>query len=158
MNKPMWKVIIMCGVPGSGKSYLAKQLAEQHRHQISDYVATVSADHYWERPDGIYDWNFKYIANAHKWCQTKFGWYVAEGYDLVIVDNTNLSAKERKPYIDMAKAAGYEISLRESETEWRYNADECFKRNTHGVPLDTINTMLAKLAKDKFDGNFNVDG
>jgi predicted kinase len=153
----MKKVICLCGAPGSGKSFLGKELAQKHREQVSDYIGICSADYYWERPDGIYDWNFKYIANAHAWCQTKFKWYLAEQYDLIIVDNTNLSAKERKPYIDMAKAAGYEVSLRESETAWRYNADECFKRNTHSVPLETIKNMLAKLAKDKADGNFNVD-
>ncbi len=153
----MKKVIVLCGVPGSGKSFLGKELAQKHREQVSDYIGICSADYYWERPDGVYDWNFKYIDKAHAWCQQKFKWYLSEGYDLVIVDNTNLSSKERRPYIELAKASGYDIELRESETEWRYNAEECFKRNTNGVLLETIKNMLAKLAKDKADGKFTTD-
>lgn len=143
------KVIIMCGLPGSGKSFLAKELQQEFFRSTSDKVAIVSADNYWLRPDGLYDWNAKYIGRAHAWCQEKFKWFLQDEYDLVIVDNTNLSAQERKPYILLAEQYGYSHEVKEPETEWRYNALECSKRNTHGVPLATLDRMLAKLMQDK---------
>ncbi len=149
------KVIICVGIAGSGKSTMAKAIHEEHFRTHNDMSAIVSADNYWIRPDGLYDWNPKHIGLAHKWCQQKFEWYLQEEYNLVIVDNTNLSKAERKPYEDIAAKYGYVVEVREPETEWRYNALECSKRNTHGVPLVTLDKMLAKLMQDKSEHTTN---
>jgi hypothetical protein len=49
-----------------------------------------------------------------------------------------------KPYIQYADKHGYEIEWVEAQSEWAWNAEECAKRNQHGVPLTVISNMLAK--------------
>ena len=142
MNK---KLIILAGCSGSGKTTLARKIREEYFRTHNDMVAICSADEYWIRPDGIYDWNPKYIKNAHQWCRSKCDMFMSMDYDLVIVDNTNLTEAERKPYIDMATKYNYSVEIQEPQTEWRYNAEECAKRNIHGVPLETCKNMIAKL-------------
>ena len=144
------KMIIMTGVTGSGKSFLAKQLQRELAGILGgDYdVELYSTDDYWLRPDGIYDWNFRYIGEAHKWNQERTARYF--DYDdwyyppCAIIDNTNLTTKELKPYLDIAKKYKLEVEVQEANTPWRLDADELFKRNTHKVPLDNIINMLKK--------------
>lgn len=150
MNK---KVVICCGISGSGKSTMAKKILTEHFKNHNDLGIICSADEYWIRPDGLYDWNPKNIGRAHDWCKQKFKWYLQEEYNLVIVDNTNLSKQERKPYEEMAAQHGYVVEIREPDTEWKYNALECSKRNVHGVPLEACDRMLAKLKGDKNEHN-----
>lgn len=63
---------------------------------------------------------------------------------LVIVDNTNLTFEEVKPYVIGAYLYGYEVEFVEPTTSWKDNADELANRNTHGVPLEAIKRMLAR--------------
>jgi hypothetical protein len=46
-----------------------------------------------------------------------------------------------KPYIDLALQYEYEIDFVEPDTKWRYDVEECFHRNTHGVPYSTMLKM-----------------
>ncbi len=72
--------------------------------------------------------------------------YYAMGLNrpLIIVDNTNLTFEECKPYVIGAYLYGYEVEFKEPETSWCNNADELAKRNAHGVPIDAIKRMLSR--------------
>jgi hypothetical protein len=37
------------------------------------------------------------------------------------------------------------VEILEPETEWKYDAQELFKKNTHGLPMDAIQSMLQRL-------------
>ncbi|XP_065188457.1 uncharacterized protein LOC135819217 [Sycon ciliatum] len=128
---------ILRGLPGSGKSYLAKQLSSE-RGQI------VSADYYFMR-DGRYEFDPSQIGRAHEWCQSKAKDHVAKGVSPIVVDNTNTQLWEMKPYVVMARDGGYEIEIREPTTSWKWNVQELARRNSHGVPADKI-----RLMKDRF--------
>jgi NEDD4-binding protein 2 len=92
-------LIIMRGCPGSGKSTLSKKI-EQDADLKTDGVAVFSTDNYWLRPDGIYDFNFRYIKEAHQWNRSLFEKTIKAQLSLpdaldftYIVDNTNDNGK-----------------------------------------------------------------
>lgn len=143
LNMTDISVIIVKGLPGAGKSTLVNQ------YDPSTSVVC-SADNYWIRPDGIYDWNPKYLKNAHDWCKEEFknaiSWCKLGGSDIyykVIVDNTNTTWREVEFYADYALQRGVtDIRVVEPQTSWRYDVEECFKRNTHNVPKESIQKMF----------------
>jgi predicted kinase len=136
----------MRGVPGSGKSTLAKKLAEDYR--LCGYTCEIhSTDNYF-MVDGEYRFNLDLLGTNHVKNQQAVKDAMSRGVEVIIVDNTNLSAKERKKYIDAAVTFNYTTEVHDSTTPWAKNAVECAKRNTHGVPLETIQRMLQKLESD----------
>lgn len=145
-------VYIMMGLPGSGKSTLARKLVgEWFEGNI------YSTDEYWYRPDGYYDFNINRIGQAHEWNFKRFSEFLHNATVIgvmsplpdLVIDNTNLDVRSVKPYVDKAVQSGYNVELVEPDTEWRYDVDECTKRNTHRVPRETIANMLAKLQANR---------
>lgn len=128
----MKTLTLMHGVPGSGKSYLAKQKK----------AVICSADHFFEQ-DGEYKFDAKKLGQAHQACKDK-ALEAIRNNENIVIDNTNLTYKECKPYIDMAHKHGYTCVIEEPNTTWKNNAEECFKRNTHNVPLEKIQQMINK--------------
>jgi len=147
----MKTVYLMFGLPGSGKSTRANELAYGFREE--DIMPTnFSTDDYWIRPDGYYDWNVARIKEAHQWNYARFSSFVNRRHDnlhVVFVDNTNLRFADCRRYIDTAKDAGYNVVLVEPETPWRYDPQVCAEKNTHRVPLATIENMLVTLVENK---------
>ena len=133
----MRKFIILKSLPGAGKSFLAKQLQQELGGVI------VSTNNYWVRPDDIYDFNYKLLGQAHKWNYDQFVQKVDARINVIILDNTNITYKEFKNYVQYAKH-DYDIEIREPTTEWKYNVAECFKRNSHNVPLTSIENMWSR--------------
>lgn len=141
------KMVILRSLPGGGKSTIANDIKMKHK----DSCFICSTDDYWLRPDGIYDFNWEYLGRSHLWNQRRVELIIRKGredqirgwnFDLVVVvDNTNITFEEMKPYIKIARKHGLEIEFKEPDTEWRYDVEECFKRNTHGVPYATILKM-----------------
>lgn len=139
------KMILVRGAPGSGKSTISQQY--KAKHHDSCYVC--STDEYWMRPDGVYDFNWELLGKSHVWNQ----WRVLDiakdnqhtCWDtIIVVDNTNITFSEMRPYINIAMDYGYEIEFVEPDTPWKYDVEECFKRNSHGVPYATILKMNQK--------------
>lgn len=132
------KLVIMKGVPGSGKSYKANELAKQLKAFIC------SADHFFEtvvNNEVVYKFNPKRLGQAHQTCKDNCERAMQEKKN-VIIDNTNLTYKECKPYISLAKKYGYDCTIVESDTPWKKDAKICSERNTHGVPLEKIQEMM----------------
>ena len=133
----MKTLYIMRGLPGSGKSTRAKQLRLQNA-SICDLYST---DDYWERPDGTYDFNIDLIKDAHIWNQQRTHKGMQACVDHIIIDNVNTTLREMMPYIKLGVHYGYAISLVESNATWKFDVEECYYRNTHGVPYSTILRM-----------------
>jgi hypothetical protein len=79
----------------------------------------------------------------------KFIKSLEENYDIVICCNTNLSWDECKPYVIYADIMSAEIFLVEPQTPWRYDPSECFRKNQHGVPLETLQKMLQRMQSNQ---------
>ncbi|KAL0478926.1 hypothetical protein AKO1_007833 [Acrasis kona] len=141
------KLYILRGISGSGKSYLANQIIEKEGGgQI------FSADDYFiNKNTGKYEYKADKIANAHTWSQNRAWDAMEKGVTPIIIDNTNTKCWEAKPYVEEGLKNGYKVEIQEPTTPWAKNAEELFNRNQHGVPLESIMSML-----NRWDDDFTV--
>ena len=143
------KLVILRGVPGSGKSTRAQEVMEEEGY---GFKTIVSADCYFIRPDGKYDWCASSLGNAHKWCQKQAedamrGHEIWAHRTIVIVDNTNIKRKDFKVYTQLAEKYGFEV---EEVVVGNFDEESVklyAERNSHGVPLATIQRMAERFEK-----------
>lgn len=114
------------GLPGSGKSTFAQELA-----------GAIGAFHYeadmFHVRDGVYDWKPENVHAAHQWCQNAAR-HAMSLYTPVVVSNTFTTAKEMEPYLDLAQRFGYRITS--LVVEHRHDGV-----NQHNVPQETLDKM-----------------
>lgn len=93
--------------------------------------------------DSKYQWNGEFIRHAHQWCLAEAirHLFIIDD-DLVIVSNTFTRISEMQPYIVLAEQHNLQLEVVEPTTSWAKDPEECFRRNTHNVPLETIQRML----------------
>lgn len=145
-------VLIMRGLPGSGKSTLTQALSA-HFNTLENVVCDiVSADAYFMHGNE-YRFVPSDIGNAHASCfrsfhramlksdgdSRHFDRDVAFGVKahIVIVDNTNVSRAEFTPYVMLAGLHGYAARIVEVGCE----VNTCVARNVHNVPETAILNM-----------------
>lgn len=136
-------LILMRGVPGSGKSYLARQLVDMmigaSPNSYETHILTTD-DYFMVR--GQYQYNKYQLSNAHSWNQNRARNAFTMGLSPVIIDNTNIELWEMAPYMKEGVNNGYIIQVVEPTTQWAKNANILAKRNLHNVPLVNIKRML----------------
>lgn len=133
-------LIILRGIPGSGKSYTSQEFSD-------DGSNVFSTDDYFMQ-DGNYVFNPSKLSAAHQWNQKRAIEAMDAGVTPVVIDNTNVQAWEAKGYVQAAVERGYRIEVREPETPWKFDAEELAKRNQHGVPIEAIKRMLNRWEPD----------
>ncbi|CAJ0584011.1 unnamed protein product, partial [Mesorhabditis spiculigera] len=130
-------MIILRGLPGSGKSHLADDLA-----LLSvDSVATCSTDDFFLDREGNYRFDKNRLQDYHAGNQRRARHSLEKGVKLVMIDNTNIKLDHLRPYITMALQHFYEIYFLTPSTEWAWKLRECAKRNRHRVSQDAIISM-----------------
>jgi len=128
----MNEVIILRGLPGSGKTDLANSLHEVF--ESANLTSTVvCADDYF-CANGSYKFDFSKIRLAHEQCKSNFIDALNSNTDRIIVSNTNTTTKEFKEYIYFAEKYGYKI--RSLVVENRHGNE-----SIHNVPEDTMDKM-----------------
>lgn len=135
------KLFVVRGLPGSGKSHLARQIHNDIR-RLGLPVVVCSADDAMMQ-DGKYVFRPELLRVAHFLCQHKAA-NAMERQEWVIVDNTHCQKWEYEIVTHLARQGGYTVEIVEPQTSWAKNPEECAVRNTHGVPLETIQKMLAR--------------
>jgi predicted kinase len=140
------QVIIMRGLPGSGKSTYAE------RHYPDAWV--VSSDDYFHgvrellTPENRrlalaqpYTHDPKELTYSHPQCMRLFIQALQSGDRDVVVDNTNTTVMEVSPYVLVAQAFGapYEI------LEVACDPEVAANRNRHGVPFKAVLSMSQRL-------------
>ena len=135
----------MSGPPGATKSTKAKEIkAYADMYGIASTIC--SADDYFTDPiTQEYKFDRTKLSEAHKSCQSKFNLSVSSTYNWIIVDNTNVDIKSIKPYYDQNN--GYKYKIVRPNVDWYFNAEECFKKNTRNVPLETIQRMVDSIKR-----------
>lgn len=116
------QLILIRGLPGSGKSTRAKALGMVGFEHFE-------ADMFFER-DGVYEYDSSRIREAHAWCQKMARQALACG-KRVVVSNTFTRLQEMEPYRNMAKR----VRVVEVRGNWG---------NLHGVPAAAVQRMAER--------------
>lgn len=116
----MPRLIIIRGLPGAGKSTLAKSLNVLH----------VEADMFHMR-DGDYQWKAENVSKAHQWCKAQVEEAMLFGFD-VAVSNTFTRIGEFEDYIELGQKYKYDIKIIACKNHFG---------NVHHVPLETLIKM-----------------
>ena len=118
----MKELYLLRGLPGAGKSTLAKSLGGKH----------IEADMYFI-DNGEYKFDASKLKAAHEWCRNNVEHIMTFGKN-VVVSNTFTQEWEMQPYYDLAEQYGYRVYSLIVE-----NRHEGI--NQHGVPADKLEQM-----------------
>lgn len=121
----MQELIIIRGIPGSGKTTMAKSY-QGYSESYSHYEADM-----FFMQNGIYNFDRAKIKNAHNWCQESVKSDLNAGKS-VIVSNTFVARWEVQPYVDMALALNVPYKIITATGNYQ---------NVHGVPPEVIERM-----------------
>lgn len=131
----MPQMTIIRGLPGSGKTYLALQIAEEV-YKNGGRIGHYEADMFHMKWDdnlrkATYQYNPDMKTVAHRWCQGMVEDVMEDGID-VIVSNTFSQYWEMIPYFILARDFGYSVKVITCKGQYP---------NIHGVPNDVIQKM-----------------
>jgi predicted kinase len=116
-------LILLRGIPGSGKSTFAKTIGGLH----------FEADNYF-MIDDVYEFIPSKIKDAHRYCQESVEVNMMRGEEKIIVSNTFTQEWEMEPYFEMAAQYGYKIFS--IIVENRHG-----NVNLHNVPTEKLESM-----------------
>ncbi len=130
-EESMTQFYIVRGIPGSGKSTVARTIADA----ISGYH--FEADMYFEQ-DGEYKFDMTKLHQAHQWCQNQVSSCLYYGTN-VVVSNTFTTIKELKPYFELAKQYAIVPNVVLAQNQFQ---------NVHNVPEDKLQIMRDRFVYD----------
>jgi len=156
MSQIKKELIVLRGLPSSGKSYLAKQLA-------GETGSVFSADDFHTDPKtGKYNWKPENVSKAHKWNHERVKKAIEEGISPVVIDNTHIKKWELialKPLVQLAQQNNYNVKIEEPNSNWyhwdtAFDPEALYERNktTHNVPLESIKKMV-----ENYEKNVTID-
>jgi len=131
----MKNLYLLRGIPGAGKSTLAKQLGDSHFETDTFFMV-----------EGEYKFDPTKLRKAHEWCQSQIELaminnHVTAGLDNsdIVVSNTFTQAWEMDAYYELANQYGYRVFS--IIVENRHGGV-----NQHNVPEDKLQIM-----KERFE-------
>ena len=125
----MKEVILLRGLPGSGKTTLAYLFG----------VVPLSADDYFYDEEGNYNFNQRDLPKAHKWCRVRTEHQMEDGVEKIVIANTFTQEWEFKDYYELAEEYGYRVHSLIVEN--RHG-----NKSVHNVPDATLGNM-----RNRFD-------
>ena len=119
----MKAIYLLRGLPGAGKSTVAKRLGGEH----------YEADMYFMQ-DGEYKFDGAKLKHAHEWCRNQVEHEMEDATPTIVVSNTFTQEWEMSAYYKLAEHYGYTVfSL---VVENRHGGV-----NEHGVPEEALERM-----------------
>ena len=137
-------MVLMVGIPGSGKSTFAKKIQASNRF-LNSVVIRETDEYFVDATTKKYNFDASKLAEYHALCQKMTEFDLGDGHD-VIVANTNLSKWERKHYFDIARRCGCSVMVIIMQKQYG---------NIHAIPEDRIKLMQEKfepISSDELDG------
>jgi tRNA uridine 5-carbamoylmethylation protein Kti12 len=140
---PISLIVILRGLPGTGKSTFASLLKLYASTKFWNPMICC-ADQYFDQAHG-YQWDRSKLEQAHAYCKARFEAALAASVPVIIVDNSNIQAREYGWYIDAAVRHGnHEIHLVNFQVDSIDEALELNARGVHGVERETIERRFAQ--------------
>ena len=139
-------VVILRGLPGSGKSHLAKDCYE--RKNDPSQTAIISADDFFTK-DGRYEFVSSLAHMAHQQCRRQLLESLTANKKLIIIDNTNTCLWEYQIYLYLSRVLGYKCHILEIPCPTVAMAERFCRRNQHSVGLPAVLTMFNRWEADK---------
>jgi adenylylsulfate kinase-like enzyme len=140
-------VIIMRGLPGSGKSTFVNTILTA-ANEKNILTCVCSADHFFVNENGKYVFDPRYLRQAHNACAAKFAKALCDKIPIVIVDNTNTTRWEYEQYVKQALDKGYIVKLKEITPQTNNDIITFYERCLHNVPLKKLEEMAARWQRD----------
>lgn len=141
-------VVILRGIPGSGKSSLGRDIQAICKDRNVKCVIC-SADLFFETPRG-YEFDVKRLDRAHKSSQHTFCTATKDArMRLIVVDNTNTQRWEYEPYETVAQRQGCAIEILEMHCPDVITSMHMAMRNSHGVPVPKVVSMYLRWEHDE---------
>ncbi|TGL95117.1 ATP-binding protein [Leptospira barantonii] len=133
MNADQAKSIILIrGLPGAGKSTLAKILSENGKYPV------LSVDDYFtDSSTGQYRFDYKENHLAYKHCEERARREAENGTSKIFLDNTFTLSWEMEPYFQIASEFGYTTFVLTVEN--RHNG-----KNIHSIDDESLKKMASK--------------
>ena len=140
-------VVILRGLPGSGKSWFAHHCQEMR--EKTDSITVCSADSYFEKQkSGEYQFDPSLLPEAHQQCLQVFLRALSERKEIIVIDNTNVHHWEYSIYQYLSQLFGVRHYVLEVPCYSEKMAEIYALRNQHGVPMATVLRMFSTWEKD----------
>lgn len=130
-------LVLIGGLPGSGKTTLAESIREFCFLQNSIPLPMNEADRFFENETG-YHYDNRWIKDAHEYCRSNTAKLLHDKRSC-IVSNTLTSDREIHPYIELVKKADARIIFVRMNTQYK---------GEHGVPEEAVERMRNRMAKE----------
>jgi len=130
-NETQGELILLRGLPGSGKTTLAKIILQL---RSTDEPEILSADDFFEDKEGDYNFDPTKLKEAHNYCQFRCSERMRQQKARIVVANTFTQEWEMDEYFKMAERYNYRVHT--VIVENRHGNE-----NVHGVPKDKLQQM-----------------
>ena len=136
------KLIILRGLPGSGK-------AEYAKHLTKNGGVILSSEDYFKDENGVYTYDRKKLKDSHILNQKRAADAIESGEQFIVIANTNVRKWEEKPYVKVGVLYGYDIYFIEPpKSWWAHDLEELMARDDKNVPKKTMEKMLNEWEDD----------
>lgn len=149
------KLVVMRGLPFTGKSYRANELLQKFRTETETNDGVIfSTDEYFykvnhpEKPEE-YSFNPRFLGAAHKWNQLRAHRQIDLGHPLILIDNTCTTAAEGKAYVEYAQYQDYEFQIEEPTSDrWLEIREFLYRKRDNKKALKEWAEKLAEGSKE----------
>ncbi|XP_037082447.1 uncharacterized protein LOC119103101 [Pollicipes pollicipes] len=132
-------LFVMKGLPGSGKSHLAKRILQRYPDAV-----LCSADDFFMK-DGRYEFERDQLPAAHEACQRRAERACCEQRAHLVVDNTNVRDWEWRPYARHRAASPVRAAAGGARHAVAPRPGRLVQMNSHAVPEEDIRRKLKSL-------------
>lgn len=138
------RLVIMRGLPGSGKSTAATGLT------VGGGVVYATDDFFMD--NGEFKFDARRLRDANTWNQERTKGAMEKGETLIVIDNNNVKRWEARPYVELGIKYGYTITFQTVGFPWKADLSELVPRNKRNVSTDVIQRLI-----DQWDDDFSIE-